>query len=230
MVVGPAGRPQHKSVALGDVDGDSDLDLVCGNFNQFSTVYINDGGTLQTSPAWSLARSGNTRAVALADVEGDGDPDIVCGVYGDSTIYFAGKTAPDFKGNPLSPANQLPNERRSPEIREGGERERVVPPDPLHGEGRRIGRDVGRAGVSVQRRARVVPRDHRRRRGKGRPVRDVAGGGPRLDRVGHPSSRFRPARGGPPAPRHRDPAARERDPAHRAVRQGSRSHDHRTGR
>jgi hypothetical protein len=66
-------------VALGDVDGDGDLDLVCGNYLERSTLYVNEGGTFSTPPAWSSGPVDWTTTVALGDVDGDGDLDLVCG-------------------------------------------------------------------------------------------------------------------------------------------------------
>jgi hypothetical protein len=97
------------SVALGDVDGDGALDLVCGNNGQATTLYLNDEGALQLFPAWSSGPADNTRSVALGDIDRDGDLDLVCGNNGQSSKLYAGKLAPVFKGDLLSPARHLPN-------------------------------------------------------------------------------------------------------------------------
>jgi uncharacterized repeat protein (TIGR01451 family) len=76
-LVGPLGG--NSSVALGDVDGDGDLDLVCGNDEQSSTLYLNQGQLFSPFPAWSSPSADRTESIALGDVDGDGDLDLVCG-------------------------------------------------------------------------------------------------------------------------------------------------------
>ncbi len=69
-------------VALVDIDGDGDLDLATGNYNQPTKLFNNDNGTLATTPRWQSALSEPTLALAWGDMDGDGDPDLAIGNYG----------------------------------------------------------------------------------------------------------------------------------------------------
>lgn len=85
-------------LAVGDLDGDTDLDVVVGG--QFrlgrypeavpSTVWMNEGGALQGSPAWSrpLARAGCVNGATLVDLDGDGDLDLALAVEWEPVRLF----------------------------------------------------------------------------------------------------------------------------------------------
>ena len=84
----PTGDHFTTSLALGDVDGDGDLDLVLGNYGQ-SRLYRNDGAGTFTDVTLSCMPVVNstTTSVALGDVDGDGDLDFVLGNNGRSGLY-----------------------------------------------------------------------------------------------------------------------------------------------
>ena len=80
----PSDADETRSVALGDVDGDGDLDVVFGSLISANRLYRNDGrGNFVDVSATSLPVDADmTQAVALGDVDGDGDLDLVCGNHG----------------------------------------------------------------------------------------------------------------------------------------------------
>ncbi len=67
-----------RAIMLGDIDGDSDMDLVTGNANQSNRVWINDGTGVFTDSGQALG-SELTYAVILSDVDGDNDLDFIMG-------------------------------------------------------------------------------------------------------------------------------------------------------
>ena len=74
------GNSDSRDVALGDVDGDGDLDAWVANYNQANRVWINQGGDQLGTPG-TYVDSGQTLGdsdsydVALGDLDGDGDLD-----------------------------------------------------------------------------------------------------------------------------------------------------------
>ena len=74
------GNSSSLDVALGDVDGDGDLDAWVANYAQANRVWINQGGNQGGTPGTYVdygqaLGTSDSRAVALGDVDGDGDLD-----------------------------------------------------------------------------------------------------------------------------------------------------------
>lgn len=106
-----AGYSNH--LALGDIDGDSDLDVVVANKeDQLQTVWLNDGTGVftahPTAPTFGdlMNYDGWSHDIDLGDVDGDADLDAVVGNYGKETVWLndgrgvftAHPTSPVFNG------------------------------------------------------------------------------------------------------------------------------------
>ncbi|MGH7149508.1 MAG: FG-GAP-like repeat-containing protein, partial [Planctomycetota bacterium] len=97
----PALADMTRAVALGDVDGDGDLDAYVGNGGhpallspQQNRLLLN-GGTgafADVTPTNLPAVLDQTIAVALGDIDGDGDLDAFVGNYGQERLHLNGGT------------------------------------------------------------------------------------------------------------------------------------------
>ncbi|HET8624412.1 MAG TPA: VCBS repeat-containing protein, partial [Gemmatimonadales bacterium] len=97
-------RGSHTTPALGDLDGDGDLDLLVGRSSGYLTYFRNDGS--RTAPRlsliddeWEGLRPGRRSAPHLYDLDRDGDLDLLVGTDDKGVLLYrnqGGRAAPRF--------------------------------------------------------------------------------------------------------------------------------------
>jgi subtilisin-like proprotein convertase family protein len=97
------GSDDTKRVALGDMDGDGDLDLVVGNSRKPSVIYENDGSGNFSNPRPFASGSGAVNVLVIVDMDKDGDLDIVADTtMGSDSIIYLNNGAGHFRaGHPV---------------------------------------------------------------------------------------------------------------------------------
>jgi hypothetical protein len=100
----------HYAPALGDLDGDGDLDMLVGTWNRGVALYLNQGTraqpefVLQDTTFVRLTRGSNS-APALTDVDGDGDLDLFIGESSGELNFYRNI------GTPRAPSFDLVSDR-----------------------------------------------------------------------------------------------------------------------
>lgn len=81
----PGHRGRHYQVAVGDIDGDGDLDVYAPDGFGLApdALFVNEGGAFRDEGAQRIAASSRASAARFGDLDGDGDLDLVVSDWGE---------------------------------------------------------------------------------------------------------------------------------------------------
>jgi hypothetical protein len=101
-----------RDIALGDLDGDGDLDAVTSNTGQdnvgaVNSIYLNSGTALDQAPIPLGTDSLASRGIAIGDLDRDGDLDVVAGNFQNRNVMYLNDGSGGFtEGTPIGVANR----------------------------------------------------------------------------------------------------------------------------
>ncbi|MEM7130026.1 MAG: VCBS repeat-containing protein [Chloroflexota bacterium] len=101
-----------RSVAWGDMDGDGDLDLAVGNFEQVNQLYVNNGQGNFTARNLGIDKR-KTNSVAWGDMDGDGDLDLAVGNLGEVNQLYINHGQGNFEVDNVKLGIEEKNHTRS---------------------------------------------------------------------------------------------------------------------
>ncbi|AFM24499.1 FG-GAP-like repeat-containing protein [Desulfomonile tiedjei] len=92
------GTYNTRSITVADVNGDTYLDIIQGNYGQQSYVYLGNGSGDFSAVTGTAIGSGtyNTQSITVADLNGDTYLDVIQGNYGQQSYVYLGTGSGDF--------------------------------------------------------------------------------------------------------------------------------------
>ena len=117
------------SIALDDLDGDGDLDIVVADYGSVNRVYKNDGMGVFTGSNIS-SDSSDSSSIALGDLDGDGDLDIVVANYGQVNRVYNNDGMGVFTGSNISTDVNFSNSIALGDLDDDGDLDIVVANEP----------------------------------------------------------------------------------------------------
>ncbi len=97
-----SGNFRSNEVAIGDVDGDDNLDLIFADQNTQNHVYTGNGDGTFDNAQNVTGDSNNTQAIAIGDMDLDGDLDLVMGNQNQRDRVYLNNGSASFTGSNVS--------------------------------------------------------------------------------------------------------------------------------